>query len=147
MEKDDTAIPSFSHIVRSQLATPRFLRIYFWHEIQIESNDATANEEITLGMKSDVVFIRSTLMKSTQALKTLKGISFDTPKFRPGKVYPPIEDHIHLLRIGGSSGALYGCCANASTHSKRTDFLVGLLSNISCQLCHLNRSWNYVSAL
>ena len=54
MEKDNTAIPSFSHIVRSQLATPRFLRIYFWHEIQIESSDATANEEITLVMKSDV---------------------------------------------------------------------------------------------
>ena len=54
VEKDDTAILSFSHIVQSQLATPRFLRIYFWHEIQVESIDATANEGFPLFMKSDV---------------------------------------------------------------------------------------------
>ena len=54
VEKDDTAILSFSHIVQSQLATPHFLRIYFWHEIQVESIDAITNEDVTLFMKSDV---------------------------------------------------------------------------------------------
>ena len=54
VDKDDPAILSFSRMVQSQLATPHFLRIYFWHEIQVELSDATANKEFTLVMKSDV---------------------------------------------------------------------------------------------